>query len=304
MEIQQFRYFLTAARYENLTKAAEELHIAQPALSQSVKRLETELGVSLFDRKNHRIELNEQGKLLKKRLIPLMESIDNLKDELWESVYSSESTIYLNFLSASNLITNCIISYRAQKPDVQFQVSQLEMMENCDIHIESRIAMSVTPPHPQELPEGIVRREYLREEIFLAVPPDSKFAKHKTIDLREVKEENFIRLGNGWQLRMICDDFCRRAGIRPQAVFESNSPESVRNLVAAGLGIGFWPGKAWGGPPGHGVVLIPIRYPICRRDLVVTMFEQAKDKPVVDEFMDYFCRYFEKETLESGDVTL
>lgn len=304
MEIQQFRYFLTAARYENLTKAAEELHIAQPALSQSVKRLETELGVSLFDRKNHRIELNEQGKLLKKRLIPLMESIDNLKDELWESVYSSEGTIYLNFLSASNLITNCIISYRAQKPDVQFQVSQLEMMENCDIHIESRIAMSVTPPHPQELPEGIVRREYLREEIFLAVPPDSKFAKHKTIDLREVKEENFIRLGNGWQLRMICDDFCRRAGIRPQAVFESNSPESVRNLVAAGLGIGFWPEKAWGGPPGHGVVLIPIRYPICRRDLVVTMFEQAKDKPVVGEFMDYFCRYFEKETLESGDVTL
>ena len=304
MEIQQFRYFLTAARYENLTKAAEELHIAQPALSQSVKRLETELGVSLFDRKNHRIELNEQGKLLKKRLIPLMESIDNLKDELWESVYSSEGTIYLNFLSASNLITNCIISYRAQKPDVQFQVSQLEMMENCDIHIESRIAMSVTPPHPQELPEGIVRREYLREEIFLAVPPDSKFAKHKTIDLREVKEENFIRLGNGWQLRMICDDFCRRAGIRPQAVFESNSPESVRNLVAAGLGIGFWPEKAWGGPPGHGVVLIPIRYPICRRDLVVTMFEQAKDKPVVDEFMDYFCRYFEKETLESGDLTL
>lgn len=47
MEIQQFRYFLTAARYENLTKAAEDLHIAQPALSQSIKRLETELGVSL-----------------------------------------------------------------------------------------------------------------------------------------------------------------------------------------------------------------------------------------------------------------
>ena len=71
MEIQQFRYFLAAARYENLTKAAEDLHIAQPALSQSIKRLETELGVSLFDRKNHRIELNEQGKLLKKRLVPL-----------------------------------------------------------------------------------------------------------------------------------------------------------------------------------------------------------------------------------------
>ena len=273
-------------------------------MSQSIKRLETELGVSLFDRKNHRIELNEQGKLLKKRLIPILESIDNLKDELWESVYSSERTIYLNFLSASNLITNSIISYRALKPDVQFQVSQLEMTESCDIHIESRIAISVTPPHPQELPDGVVRREYLREEIFLAVPPDSKFAKHKTVDLREVKEENFIRLGNGWQLRGICDDFCRRAGIRPQAVFESNSPESVRNLIAAGLGIGFWPEKAWGGKPGHGVVLIPIRYPNCRRDLVVTVFEEAGNKPVVDEFVNYFCKYFEKDPSGMGDVTV
>lgn len=150
----------------------------------------------------------------------------------------------------------------------------------------------------------MVRREYLREEIFLAVPPDSKFAKHKTVDLREVKEENFIRLGNGWQLRGICDDFCRRAGTRPQAVFESNSPESVRNLIAAGLGIGFWPEKAWGGKPGHGVVLIPIRYPNCRRDLVVTVFEQAGNKPVVDEFVNYFCKYFEKDPSGMGDVTV
>ena len=89
-----------------------------------------------------------------------------------------------------------------------------------------------------------------------------------------------------------------------KAVFESNSPESVRNLIAAGLGIGFWPEKAWGGKPGHGVVLIPIRYPNCRRDLVVTVFEQAGNKPVVDEFVNYFCKYFEKDPSGMGDVTV
>ena len=62
MELLQFRYFLEAARYENLTRAAEDLHIAQPALSQSIHRLESELGVKLFDRKNHRIYLNEIGR--------------------------------------------------------------------------------------------------------------------------------------------------------------------------------------------------------------------------------------------------
>ena len=90
----------------------------------------------------------------------------------------------------------------------------------------------------------------------------------------------------------------------PETEPESNSPESVRNLIAAGLGIGFWPEKAWGGKPGHGVVLIPIRYPNCRRDLVVTVFEEAGNKPVVDEFVNYFCKYFEKDPSGMGDVTV
>lgn len=296
MELLQFRYFLEAARYENLTRAAEDLHIAQPALSQSIMRLEAELGVKLFDRKNHRIYLNEQGKLLKKRLIPLMESIDNLKDELWESVYSSERTIYLNFFAASTLITNCIIAYRELHPDIQFQVSQLEMTESCDIHIDSRMSSYThTNSGGGTFPEGAIRQEILPERIFLAVPANSPLASEKSVDLRELRGEGYIRLGNGWQLRLICDEFFRQAGIRPQMIFESNSPESVRNLIAAGLGIGFWPEKSWGGPPGPQVALVPIRFPICRRDILVTMFEQAREKPAVEEFMNYLCEYFRKE---------
>lgn len=296
MELLQFRYFLEAARYGNLTRAAEELHIAQPALSQSIKRLEGELGVKLFDRKNHHIYLNEQGKLLEKRLFPIMESIDNLKDELWESVYSSKQTIYLNFFAASPFITNCIIAYRGQHPDVKFQVSQLEMTDSCDIHIDSRAAVRKADPGEKTmLPEGAIRQEVLNEQIFLAVPVNSPLAEKKFVDLRELREEGYIRLGHGWQLRSICDDFFRQAGVRPQMIFESNSPESIRNLIAAGLGIGFWPEKSWGVMPGSRVVLIPIRYPVCQRDVLVTEFEQAKEKPVVEDFLNYMCEYFREE---------
>ena len=72
-------------------------------------------------------------------------------------------------------------------------------------------------------------------------------------------------------------------------IFESNSPESVRNLIAAGLGIGFWPERSWDEQPGPQVKLIPIRYPVCRRDVVVTMYKQAQEKPAVGEFIE-LCR--------------
>ena len=82
MELLQLRYFLTAAQYEHMTKAAEQLQIAQPALSQAIHRLETELGVSLFERKNRSIELNDAGKLLQKRLLPLISALDRIPQEL------------------------------------------------------------------------------------------------------------------------------------------------------------------------------------------------------------------------------
>lgn len=91
------------------------------------------------------------------------------------------------------------------------------------------------------MPEGAVRQEILEEEIYLAVPANSPLAERESVDLRQLREEGYIRLGNGWQLRQICDNFFHQAGVRPQMIFESNSPESVRNLIAAGLGIGFWP---------------------------------------------------------------
>lgn len=93
---------------------------------------------------------------------------------------------------------------------------------------------------------GSPPRRSWEEEIYLAVPANSPLAERESVDLRQLREEGYIRLGNGWQLRQICDNFFHQAGVRPQMIFESNSPESVRNLIAAGLGIGFWPGAVLG----------------------------------------------------------
>ena len=130
MELLQLRYFLVAAQYQHMTKAAEHLQIAQPALSQAIHRLEAELGVPLFERKNRSIELNEEGKFLQKRLIPLLSSLDRLPEELRKGKEASTHTVHLRLLSASALITNKIIAYRNLRPDVNFQLYQTPGQED------------------------------------------------------------------------------------------------------------------------------------------------------------------------------
>src|SRR5699024_4179464 len=103
MELLQLRYFLAAAEYQHITRAAEHLQIAQPALSQAIHRLETELGMPLFERKSRSIVLNDAGKLLQKRLLPIMDALDRIPEELQEYRSQTAHTIHLRILAASAL---------------------------------------------------------------------------------------------------------------------------------------------------------------------------------------------------------
>ena len=85
MELFQLKYFLAVAKYEHVTKAAESLHIAQPAVSQAIRHLEEEFDTPLFDRENRHITLNATGKLLQKRLTPIMAALDAIPDEIKEA---------------------------------------------------------------------------------------------------------------------------------------------------------------------------------------------------------------------------
>ena len=168
MELLQLRYFLVAAQYQHITKAAEHLRIAQPALSQSIHRLEAELGVPLFTRQNRSIELNEEGRFLQQRLIPILHSLDQIPEELQKGKYQMNHTIHL--LSASSLIPSRIIAYRSLHPEVSFQLYQNpDQDDNFDLCVSARRADTVSEhsAHNDFADDVMVM---LEEELYLAVP--------------------------------------------------------------------------------------------------------------------------------------
>lgn len=282
MELQQLQYFLVAAQYEHITKAANSLHIAQPALSQSIKRLEAELGVKLFERRKGGIILSESGKLLVEELKPIMKSLDNLPKKLAETARKQHQTIHLNVLAASILVTNCIIAYKAKHPEVNFQFVQSPASMDYDL--------CVTATLPRRNPAA--SQIMLEENFYLAVPASSPYARYDEIDLSEVSEEGFIMMADTRPIRSICDQFCLEAGFSPDIVFESMNFESVRSLISAGLGVGFWPEYSWeSAEHSNNMVLLPIKSPECKRDIIITYNPQFSENPMVKDFYDFMIDY-------------
>ena len=268
MEITQIRYFLEVAESQHITKSAEKLHIAQPALSQSIKRLENELGVPLFKKNGRNILLTRYGKYAKEKLDNVIQELDNLSSDLDAMAHVERHTIYINVLAASTFITNAIIKYQEQNKDIKFKLTQNESSDNYDIQVNTKLFY-------QQSSENI--NEYIHnEKIYLAVPNSDKFKDIDTISLKEVESLGFISLAGSRQFRYICDKFCHHAGIKPNYIFESDNPNAVQNMIAANMGVGFWPEHSWGEKTSEKIKLLKISDFDLSRDIILSCNNESE----------------------------
>lgn len=285
MELLQLRYFLAAAHYQHMTKAAESLHVAQPAISQSIHHLEEELGMPLFIRESRGIRLNESGKLLQKKLTPLIADLDAIPAELKEAAMQTQPTIRLSLLAASTIITDCIIAYRTKRPDVKFKLLQTKEDPSADYRIFANRSET-----------ALTDKQHLlfSEDFFLAVPTSSPLSNCSAIRLADTQDESYVSLQNPRPIRDLCNYFCKEAGFSPNVVYESDNPETVRNLIAAGLGIAFWPQYSWGPLVSDHVKLLSIESPVCRRQILASISIKGEQNPDVMDFHYFLCQWVQE----------
>ena len=209
MELQQLRYFDEVARTQHVTNSAKKLNVAQPALTQSIRRLERELGVTLFERVGRNVRLTACGDALQKRVAPLLAALDELPEELAVVAGQQRAAVHLAIESASGLAVDAIAAYRLAHPDARFVVTQEASSRRWDLRVRTVRAESADPR---------ARRFFER-----------------------------IGLAGSRTFRAVCDEACAHAGFVPRVAFESDSPAVVKNMIGLGLGVGFWPERSWGG---------------------------------------------------------
>ena len=285
MELTQIRYFLEAAKTKHMTNSAKNLHITQPALTQAIRRLEEDLGVPLFAAKGRNITLTEYGKYLQKRLAPLMEQLDKIPEQLNMMVKLEGETIHMNVLAASGLVMEAIIEYKKEHEGINFQLQQNTEIELYDIAVTTKLFY-----------QGLNEKNSFAcgEKIYLAVPKNERYADRTSICLGETAEEGFISLLGSREFRYICDRFCQHAGFTPKIIFESDNPAAVKNMIAANMGIGFWPEFTWGRIENEQVKLLEIEEPVCQRDIIINYNMNKIDNRNVTEFYRYLVQFFRR----------
>ena len=179
MELSQLKYFYEAAKEEHVTKAADKLHLAQPALTKSIKALEDELGVKLFYKAGRGVKLTEYGEPLLRELELLPQTVEKMTD-------AAKNTVTLNVLAASTLITDIIIKFKKKYPDAIFRMTRKEGGTDCDINVLTNTSVG-TEFEAEE-------KAIIEEKIFIAVPKNSLLAQKDSVDLTELKYSDFITL--------------------------------------------------------------------------------------------------------------
>ncbi|MFT8870746.1 MAG: LysR family transcriptional regulator [Sporolactobacillus sp.] len=289
MELLQLKYFQTVAHLEHMTRAAKILSIAQPSLSQTIRRLEEEIGVPLFERQGRHIRLNRYGKIFLDKTEAAFSLLQEARQQVNDLANTKEDAISIAVMRTP-LVPDLLSGFREAHPSARFRV-KLISRQLIDQQLESGEVDLCISPYPHAATHLFTRVLLLNDEIFLVVPKTHRLAGRASVDLREVAHEPFVLKADG-AFRETTDSYCRMAGFQPDVAFEVDDPLSIRGLVSEGLGIAFFSSLALHAIQDQSLVPLKITRPHCYRTITLSWNIDHYHSPIVTAFYRYVMNYF------------
>ncbi len=211
MDITQLKYFLTIAKYQNITQASNELNIAQPALSMSLARMEEMLGVKLFERRKRKLYINTYGEILQKYGLQMLELYEKAMGDIEAEKNMSERTLSVG-ISDWGFPRNILSDFVEENPDIDLNVNLMYLSNSGqDANpLEGRGCDVLITPLPVNY-EYVCVKEYYRERLYIIVPRGHRFCEQREVDLRELEGEHIYLNGYyshfGWFVRQLLEEY-------------------------------------------------------------------------------------------------
>jgi LysR family transcriptional regulator, cyn operon transcriptional activator len=234
IELKQLEYFIAVANTLSFTKAAEMIHVAQPAISQQVKYLEFVLGVSLFNRDNKKVSLTEAGELFRKNALIVLKHVDKAVQVIDELRGLERGTVSIAMSStvATILMADLIHEFRLQFPDIKVKASESVTSESIRNLLDGELDLAIVTLPIQE--DASVHVESLFDEDLEAIVS----AKHPlalanvdSVNLIDLNKYQWILANNSNGLRRLINDSCEQKGFCPLPSIEVDRISSVKNIL-------------------------------------------------------------------------
>ncbi|MFL5829622.1 MAG: LysR family transcriptional regulator [Solirubrobacteraceae bacterium] len=289
MDLRQLRYFEAVARHRHFTNAADELHLAQSALSHQVRQLERELGVELLRRTTRSVQPTDAGELVAARARAVLAEVDALKGEIDElsGLHRGQVNIGAMLFGGQLDIPAILAGFKARYPNIEIGLREgtagrmLEML--ADGSLDVTFALEAAPP------PGMERLELSQEELAVAMSERHALARlHEPTEPVAVKElagEELIAFQRGSSTRQLVDNALERAGVEPRIALEGNDFAFVRSVVAQGIGLAILP-RSFLERPGAPIAFRPLAPPL-RMPVVLWWRAGRRLSPAARAFVDF-----------------
>lgn len=289
MNLLQLRYFQKVAEAEHMTKAANELNIAQPSLSKVISLLEAELGTPLFDRIGRQIRLNQYGKAFLYQIEKAFINLEDAKTQIRDMQGMGEQIIKMSF---NNMypFAKLIKEFMNLHPKAKFHQTIGSFAEAQKQLLTGKIDLCISSP--PLIGDGIECIPLIVEEVFLVVPKGHRFAHRDSINLIEAANESFVSFKEGFGIRDITDNYCRQAGFIPNIVFESQAAINIIDLINANLGIAFLPIKMIEKSTCENLVILHINDFKAERTTAISYLKSRYLPLAVTQFRDFLIQKY------------
>jgi LysR family transcriptional regulator, transcription activator of glutamate synthase operon len=287
MELRQLRYLVALADERHFTRAAARLHIAQPALSQQVKRLEDELGIALVDRTTRHVALTEAGERLVARARRVVGEVEAATAELSELAGIRTGRVVIGAMRSTGPfdLSALLAGFHARHPGIELVVREepSEVMLQ-KLHAD---ALDVAFLAVNRLDAGpdIRLQPLLSEPLVALVAPGHALAGRGRVGMAALRGERFVVFGEGGSLRRIVVQGAREAGFEPVLGFESSELPRIRAMASRGLGVALLPASE-ADHPGPPVAIVEVERPTLVRDVTLAWRAARRHSPAARAFLE------------------
>lgn len=246
MELRHLRYFIAVAQELHFGRAAQNLGISQPPLSQQIQALELELGARLFERTNRRVALSEAGRLFLEEARLVLAQVDKAADVARRAQLGELGEMKIGFTSSApfnSSIPKAIYAFRQRFPAVHLNLSEMSSQAVADALLDESIEVGLM--RPLSLPESLVAKELFREPLVAVINAAHPLAQGNEagVHLAALADEPFVffprSYGSGLYAQLL--NLARQAGFSPHFAQEASEVMTIIGLVSAGLGVSVLP---------------------------------------------------------------